>query len=125
MEKKKVLLVDDEVDFTRLVKTNLETTDKFEVMTLNSAKDILTYVHQFAPDVILLDLLMPVIGGMEVCEILNNDPIGKRIPVIIISALDKETDKLKAYKLGVVAYLTKPMEVDDIIHSIEKVLKFR
>ena len=125
MARKKVLLVDDEVDFTRLVKMNLETTDKFEVMTLNSAKDILTYVHQFAPDVILLDLLMSVMGGLEVCEILNNDPIGKKIPVIIISALDKETDKLKAYKLGIVAYLTKPMEVDDIIHSIEKVLKFR
>lgn len=125
MEKNKVMVVDDEEDFLRITKLNLEETDKYEVMTLSSAKDFISHVHSFKPDIILLDLLMPTIGGLEACEMLNNDPIGKRIPIVILSALDKNTDKLKAYKMGVVDYLVKPIEKKDLIAKIEKVLQFK
>ena len=125
MEKNKVMIIDDEEDFLRITKLNLEETDKYEVMTLSSAKDFISYVHSFKPDIILLDLLMPTIGGLEACERLNNDPIGKRIPIVILSALDKNTDKLKAYKVGVVDYLVKPIEKKDLIAKIEKVLQFK
>jgi CheY-like chemotaxis protein len=123
MEKRRVMIVDDEEDFTKIIKLNLEDTGRYEVLALPNAKDILSWVHSFKPAVILLDILMPAIGGIEVCEILNNDSIGKNIPIIVLSALDKDTDKLKAYKVGVVDYLVKPIEINELITKIEKALR--
>lgn len=125
MEKKRILVVDDEVNITSMIKTRLEYTGEYEVMTLFDAKDIVLEVRSFKPDCILLDLLMPEIGGIEVCQMLNNDPLGITIPIIVISALDKNVDKIKAYKLGVVDYLTKPFEAQALLHAVEKALKSR
>ena len=72
--KRKVLVVDDEADFLRLVKLNLEETGNYEVLTLLSAKDIVSQAKVFKPDIILLDIIMPGIKGIEACEMLNNDP---------------------------------------------------
>ncbi len=125
MEKKKVLVVDDEENFLKVTKLNLEETGQYEVMVLPNAKDIMQKVNNFMPDIILLDFLMPAVGGIDACEMLNNDPIGKNIPIIIVSALDKYTDRLKAYKAGVVDYLVKPVEAKTLVEKIEKALKFR
>lgn len=122
MEKRRVMIIDDEEDFLKVIKLNLEGTGKFEVDTLSNAKDMISRVHSFKPEVILLDLLMPGIGGIEACEMLNSDPIGQGVPIIILSALDKETDKVNAYKRGVVDYLTKPIGKDLLISKIEKAL---
>lgn len=123
MEKKKVMIVDDEEDFLKMLKLNLEQTGEYEVLTLSSAKDVISRVKDFKPDIILLDLLMPGIGGIEACQMLNEDPVGSRIPIIVLSALDKDIDKLKAYKVGVVDYITKPAQTDFIIKTITKALK--
>jgi len=120
MEKTRVMIVDDEEDFIKITKLNLEATGQYEVLALPTAKDIISQVHIFKPDVILLDMLMPAIGGIEACEMLNNDSIGKGIPIIIVSALVKPQDKVKVYKLGVVDYVEKPIEKDQLIAKIEK-----
>ncbi|MDD5454518.1 MAG: response regulator [Candidatus Ratteibacteria bacterium] len=125
MKKRKVMLIDDEEDFINMLKKNLEQTKRYEVLALSSAKNIVSKVKDFNPDIILLDLLMPEVGGIEACQMLNEDPIGKRIPIIALSALDKDTDKLKAYKVGVVDYLTKPAQTETIIKAIEKALEFK
>ena len=125
MEKKRILVLDDEVNITSMIKTRLEYTGEYEVRTLSDAKNIVLEVRTFKPDCILLDLLMPEIGGIEVCQMLNNDPLGITIPIIVISALDKNVDKIKAYKLGVVDYLTKPFEAQALLHVVEKAVKFR
>jgi len=122
-KKRRVMVVDDEEDFLKIIKLNLEETEKFTVFTLNNAKDLINQVHLFKPEVIILDLLMPGIGGLEALEMLNNDPLGQRIPVIVLSALDKDIDKLAAYKRGVVDYLVKPIEKKDLIAKIEKALE--
>lgn len=123
MAKHKILMVDDELDFSRMIKLNLEDTGKFEVLVLPSANEIVSQLHSFKPDLILLDLVMPGIGGIEVCDMLNNDQLGRTLPVIILSALDKDKDKLLAYKKGVVGYLNKPVEKDELIAKIEGVLR--
>lgn len=123
MAKRRVLVVDDEVDFLTMVKLNLEDTGKFEVKTLSNANEIIAYLHSFKPEVILLDMVMPGIGGIEVCDMLNNDPLGQTIPVFILSALDKDRDKLMAFKKGVVGYLTKPIEKDVLVSKIEGALQ--
>ncbi|MBU1852425.1 MAG: response regulator [Candidatus Omnitrophica bacterium] len=125
MEKKKIMVVDDEVDFLKIVKLNLEETGKYEILALSSAKDIISHVNNFRPDLILLDIVMPVVGGIDACEMLNKDLLGKTIPIIIISALDKSRDKLKAYKKGVVDYIVKPIEKESLIIKIEKALQFK
>jgi CheY-like chemotaxis protein len=125
MGKKRVMVVDDEEDFLKMLKLNLEQVGKYDVLTLSDAKDIVSKVNEFKPDVILLDLLMPEVGGIEACQMLNEDPVGSQTPIIAVSALDKDADKLKAYKVGVVDYLTKPVRIDTIIKSIEKALKFK
>jgi len=121
--KKKVLVVDDETAFLRIVKLNLEETNNYEVLTLSSAEDILFQVHAFKPDIILLDILLPGIKGLEACEMLNKDSIGASTPIIILSALDKVTDKLRAFKVGVVDYLVKPIGKEELIAKIEKALR--
>jgi CheY-like chemotaxis protein len=117
------LVIDDEVDFLQLVKFNLEETNNYEVLTLPGANDILVQVQLFNPDIILLDILMPGAKGIEACEILNKDYKARNIPVVVLSNLDKETDKLKAYKVGVVAYLNKPVGKDEPIAKLENILK--
>ena len=121
----KILVVDDEVDFTRLLKANLEETGKYEVFSLPNANDIISQVHAFKPDIILLDIIMPGVKGIEVCEMLNKDVVGKLIPIIIISALAKDADKYKAYKVGVVDYLEKPIELERLITKVDKYIHFK
>lgn len=125
MEKKKIMLVDDEPDFLKITKLNLEQTGKYEVLALSSAKDIISQLNSFKPDVILLDILMPGLNGIETCEMLNSDPMGKDIPLVILSALDKDVDKLRAYKKGALDYLVKPIETDEIIARMEKAIQLR
>ena len=123
MEKKKVMVIDDEEGVLLAVKKNLE--DKYEVSTLLDARKVISQVDKFNPDVILLDILMPAIGGIEVCEMLNKDPIGKNIPIIALSALEKTAVKLKEYKPMVVDYIIKPVDRNELIAKIEKVLSER
>lgn len=122
-DKNKIMVVDDEEGFLIVTKLNLEQTGKYKVLTLSSPKGILYHIHTFKPDVVLLDVLMPEVDGIEVCDILNDDPLGSKIPVIIISALDTNKDKLRAFKAGVVDYITKPAKTEEIIAKIEKVLE--
>ena len=125
MEKIRILVVDDETDFLEITRMNLQGTGKYDVLTLSRANDIVDHIHHFKPQIILLDILMPGIGGIEACEMLNTDAMGKGIPIIILSALDKESDKLKAYKVGVVDYLIKPIEKNELINKIEKALRYK
>ncbi len=125
MEKKRVIIIDDEEDFLKIIKVNLEKTGKYEIMTLSNAKDIIAQIRTFNPDVILLDILMPKIDGVETCRMLNEDPAGKGVPIIILSALDTDKDRLMMYKLGVIDFLTKPIEKNDLIAKIEKALQLK
>ena len=121
MGKKKVMVIDDEEGVLMAVKMNLE--DKYEVLTLLDARDIISQVNKFRPDLVLLDILMPAIGGIEVCEMLNSDCVGKNIPIIALSALEKTAIKLKKYKAGVVDYFIKPIDKNELIAKIEKALR--
>jgi DNA-binding response OmpR family regulator len=123
MKKRKVLIVDDEQDFLKIAKINLEDTDKYEVQTMPDAREIISKIKSFNPDVILLDILMPKMDGVEVCKMLNQDPVGSRIPIITLTALDTDKDKLMMYKLGVVDFLVKPIEKDELVAKIERALQ--
>lgn len=117
------MIIDDEKDYALLLKLRLESLGDYEVKALWEVKDLINQIHVFKPEVILLDLLMPGIGGLDICEILNNDPVGATIPIIVISGLDKSTDKIAAFKAGVTDYFVKPVDNKKLIEAIEKAIK--
>ncbi|MEI6831709.1 MAG: response regulator [Candidatus Omnitrophota bacterium] len=123
--KKKIMIIDDEVDFALMLKMRIEHSGDYEVKAFSEAKDIITQIHNFRPDVILLDLLMPGAGGLDACDMLNNDSLGQSIPVIVVSGLDKQTDKTKAFKFGVIDYLVKPVDDTKLMGAIKKAIEFK
>jgi two-component system alkaline phosphatase synthesis response regulator PhoP len=125
MEKRKVMVVDDEEHFLKITKINLEKTGRYEVETMSDATGIISRVKSFNPDVIILDILMPKMDGVEACKLLNKDSAGKFIPIITLSALDTDKDKLMMYKQGIVDFLVKPIEKDELIAKIEKALQYK
>ena len=122
--KRKILVIDDEEAVTELVKLKLERSG-FEVYVANDGLDGMRALERVRPDLIILDILMPKVDGIEACNILNKDEVGKKTPIIVLSALDKDIDRLKAYKAGVVDYMTKPIKVGDLIEKIEKALEYK
>jgi two-component system, OmpR family, alkaline phosphatase synthesis response regulator PhoP len=122
MTKKRILMIDDEADFLKIVKLNLEKTNKFEVLTLLCANEIISHLRNFNPDLIILDMVMPGVGGLEVCDIISKDPIGQALPILILSALDKDQLETSNYKKAIAGYLAKPVQKDELIAKIESVL---
>ena len=121
-KKRRIIVVDDEQDFLSIVKLNLEDTGKFTVKTLDHTRDIVEEVNGFGPDLIIMDLLMPVLNGIEVCGLLKGDSTGKKIPIIVLTAVEKDEDKKKAYAAGAADYIVKPIEIEALINRIESVL---
>ncbi len=121
--KRKILAIDDEKDFLKILKLNLEQTGNYEVITSSDVGDIVRLINSSRPDVILLDILMPGVTGFEVLDMIKSDHVGAGTPVIALSALENDPDKLTAYKKGVVDYLTKPISKEDVIRKIEKVIE--
>ncbi len=122
MEKKRILAIDDEKDFLKIMKMNLEETGWYEVMAESNPEGVLLCLDIFIPDIILLDMSMPSMSGIEVCDRLNSFYDKKRIPVIALSALDSDKDKFKAYMVGVVDYIVKPVDKQELIRKIESAL---
>jgi len=123
--KKKIMIIDDEESFASMLKMRIENSGDYEVTVSPEAKDIISRIHEIRPDVILLDLLMPGIGGLDIGDMLNHDPIGLTIPVIVVSGLDNPMDKIKAYKLGISDYLVKPVDDLKLIKAIEKAIELK
>jgi CheY-like chemotaxis protein len=121
MEKKRIFIVDDQEEVLSLLNDSLIGAG-FEVMICKEPVKVLGSIKAFKPDLILLDLLMPELGGFEICEILNNDPATHGIPIIIISGFGDLGDVKKAYKLGAVGYLVKPFALADLHKEITKVI---
>ncbi|MDP3042317.1 MAG: response regulator [Candidatus Omnitrophota bacterium] len=122
MRKNKIMIIDDEFGAVNLLKHRLES-EGYEVLALSEAKGVISELHRFAPDIIILDLLMPEYGGLDVCEMLNKDPIGLNTPVIVVSGLNNDVDKKKAYGLGVGEYFVKPVDIDVLLAAIKKHIK--
>ena len=120
MKKKKILIVDDEVAFTNVVKLILEDRDGYEVCVENDPRLAIATARRFWPDIIILDVVMPEVDGGEVHAQLTADPILKRIPVIFLTAIvrQKEVDEHKGM-IGGRFFLAKPVSADGLISAIE------
>ncbi|MBN1487446.1 MAG: hybrid sensor histidine kinase/response regulator [Anaerolineae bacterium] len=122
--KANILIVDDAPTNLRLLSQMLMV-EGYEVCTLTSGKQALSYVRESLPDLILLDIMMPGMTGYEVCEVLKTDPHVQDIPIIFISALNDVQDKLQAFSVGGVDYIAKPFEFKEVIVRVETHLALR
>lgn len=121
MQKKRILLIDNEESFTRLVKLNLEATGKYDVRTENKGSLGPLAAKQFNPDLILLDLIMPDMGGGEVSYQLNSDEDTKTIPIVFITAIMTKDEAVA--RRGIISghqVIVKPVETEELIDVIEK-----
>ena len=87
MDKKRILLVDDDLSFTRMMKLNLERAGAYEIRVENTGSHAVATAHEFMPHLILLDVIMPEVDGGDVAALLKQDPLLKDIPVVFITAL--------------------------------------
>jgi CheY-like chemotaxis protein len=121
MRKKRILIIDDEESFTQLVKLNLEATRKYEVKTENKGSLGLVAAKQFKPDLILLDLIMPDMGGGEVSCQLKIDGDTKNIPIVYLTAvMTKEEVEARGGIVSGLQVIAKPVTTEQLIDVIEK-----
>lgn len=116
----RILIVDDEVDFIELVKFRLANLH-CEFLVANDGVHALSQARQFKPDLILLDILLPDLDGLSVCEILRRQPSTKRIPIIFLSALTSEVTK-RTVAMQAQDFFTKPLDLVRLERRIGEIL---
>jgi DNA-binding response OmpR family regulator len=119
-----ILVVDDNSDNLRLLAAILKES-QYKVRLAPNGERALATIHKEAPDLILLDVMMPVMDGFEVCRLLKADKETNGIPVIFISALDETIDKVKAFSMGGVDYITKPFKPEEVLARVRTHLTLR
>ena len=119
-----ILVVDDKPDNLRLIMGMLKDMD-FNVRPAKDGQTALKSAKSYPPDLILLDILMPDMDGYETCRQLKADDRLNDIPVIFISALNEPFDKVKAFKIGGVDYVSKPFNKDELMARVTTHLKLR
>lgn len=121
MNNHKVLIVDD-VAVNRLMVNKMLGTFGMEVMEANNGLEALEALRTFKADVILLDLMMPVMDGFEMLRILRANPLTTHIPVIVLSALNTNDDIVAAYNAGANDFVTKPILFEKLVSSVNALL---
>ena len=120
MEKKKILIIDDEESFARMVKMNLEEVGGYNVLTESKGARAVSVVRQFMPDMIFLDIIMPDLSGVDVFAELKQDPELCRIPVVFLTAIvsDQEVESKRGL-IGGRPFLAKPVTTQKLIECIK------
>jgi CheY-like chemotaxis protein len=115
-----VLIVDDECDFIELVKFRLSSLG-CEFLVANDGVQALSQARQFKPDLILLDILLPDLDGLSVCEILKRQPATKKIPIIFMSALSAGVTR-RTVAIQAEDFFTKPLDLPRLERRVEELL---
>jgi len=118
----KILIVDDEPDIVELVKINLEK-NGFDVISSYTGREIFNLFKKFGIDLVILDLMLPDIDGLEICKILKSENETKNIPIIMLTAKDTEIDKVLGLELGADDYITKPFSPRELVARVRAVLR--
>ncbi|HEY9667357.1 MAG TPA: response regulator, partial [Coleofasciculaceae cyanobacterium] len=119
-----ILVVDDNPANLNLLNEILSRKG-YKVRAAISGQMVLKTVQLTPPDLILLDILMPEMDGYEVCQVLKSTPTTQDIPIIFISALNEVVDKVKAFEMGGVDYISKPFQAEEVLVRVENQLRIR
>lgn len=120
--KKTVLIVDDEPSVIDSVKSELEATG-FNVVVATNGQDALDLARKVRPDLIMLDILMPKISGLEVCSRIREDFLTSRIPIVILTVLSDTRKKVMAINGGADDFLTKPFDPEEVVARVRMIIR--
>lgn len=118
-KKATILVVDDEPHVRKLVKTNLESSG-YQVVTAADGEEALALVEREAPDLVLLDLMLPKLDGYAVCSRIRDF---STVPIIMVTARSTEVDLIRGFEVGADDYLTKPFAVSELLVRVQAVLR--
>ena len=118
----RILLIDDEDDILEFVKYNLER-DVYEVFTAANGAEGLNVALKVKPHLILLDMMMPVLDGIETCKAIRNSPALKNVMVVFLSAVGSEETQLQGYNAGADDYINKPIKMNILRSRVQAILK--
>ena len=118
---KRILVVDDEPDVTELLEYKLEQ-EGYRVKVLNDPLSFVATVREFEPDLMVLDIMMPELNGLQLCRITRSDPAMKNIPVIFLTAKDEVEDRVKGLETGAEDYMSKPFNTKELLLRVGKIL---
>ena len=121
MERWRIMIVDDEEDIRELIKASLES--EFEVAEAYDGLDALDKLDLFQPDFIIMDVMMPLMNGLDTSITIRENPKYNDVPILFLSALSTKEDMNKAYRSGADLYLTKPVDPTHLISTIKSFLK--
>lgn len=122
MFKKKILIIDDTEFMQRLMKDIL-TSANYDVVVACDGFQGIRKVREEKPDLVILDIVMPGMNGLEVCKILRDDESNNLMPIIIVTSQDNEEDKLSGLELGADDYITKPFNPREILSRVRNTLR--
>lgn len=121
-DKQTILVVDDEQDLLDLIEYNLKK-EGFDVLKAEDGKEGIKMAREHSPDLVLLDIMMPVMDGMEAVEIMRDDDDLRRIPIIFLTARGDEKTEVEGLNKGGDDYITKPISTTKLISRIKAVLR--
>ena len=117
----KILVADDEEIIGRMVEFRLSNAGH-EIVRARDGKEALEYASSKKPDLVLLDVLMPVFDGLEVLERIKEDPALATIPVIMLTAKGRESDVVAGFKRGAIDYIIKPFSLSELTARVDAAL---
>jgi len=123
MQKHRVLIVEDEQDIAGLIKHTLERSGGAEAEIVGSGDAALKAVAARPPDLIILDLNLPVLSGLEVCRVLRSRSDARHLPFIMLTAKSSESDRVAGLELGADDYVTKPFSLRELTARVRAVLR--
>ena len=119
---RKILIVDDEPNIVVPLQFLMEQ-NGYQVKIAESGEAAIDLMERFRPDLVLLDIMLPGVNGLEVCQMLREDPELKKTKIVLVSALGRDVDMAKGMAMGADAYITKPFSNREIVARVNELLK--
>ncbi len=123
-DKKRILVVDDEEQNVKLL-SSLLSAEGYAIETASNGREAVEKVKAIAPDLVLLDIMMPDMDGYEACSLIKNDPESANIPVVIVTALSDRDSKLKGLEVSANEFLTKPIDRIELFLRVKNLLRIK
>ncbi|CAF0695921.1 response regulator transcription factor [Candidatus Methylacidithermus pantelleriae] len=122
MIKRKILVVEDEPDVLALIRMTLEA-QSFRVAEARSGSAALEQIRRHPPDLVVLDLMLPEMSGLEVCRSVRADPLRNRLPILVLTAKGEEVDRVVGFEVGADDYVTKPFSPRELVLRVRSLLR--
>lgn len=122
LKNKKILVIDDEPDVTELVAYHLKAKG-FQVEVVNDPNSSIGLARSLLPDLVILDVMMPDLNGIQICRMLRADPKLNRVPVIFLTAKTEESDRVAGLEIGGDDYIAKPFSTKELVLRVQSILR--